>query len=218
MSRWGMDRFAQVSVEHGGRRVHAWRATCVCGVSQDFPWTGGRTRSPPEMIAKKLIALGWDIGSTSRRDLCPACVAAQRVKPVPIVQPKEEVPMAPAPATPPPPPPPIIVPATPREPTREDRRRVLDALEEHWSHAGGCYAKSFTDKSLAEKLNVPRIWVTAIREEFFGAESNEAAVEHAKTLSTLCAKAKVLEDRALTLAADAEALRAEVRKAMGKAA
>lgn len=212
MSKWPKDRFTQVSVEYGGRRVHAWRATCKCGFSHDFPWTGGRTQMPPEMTSKKLMALGWNVGATALRDICPSCVRSTPAE----TPPHKEPTMTPAPALPPPPAPPPSAAPPPRIPTRDDRRRVLDGLEEHWNHDAGCYAKSFTDKSLAEKLNVPRAWVTAIRDEFFGTETNEAVAENTKRLADLSVRTKTLEDKALGIATEAEDLRRQIGLALGR--
>lgn len=73
---------------------------------------------------------------------------------------------------------------------------------------GGC------DQTLAERLDVPRAWVSAVREAFFGdADACEARTDGLAQLADLAARTQAVEDRAMALAADAEALKRDVAKA-----
>lgn len=67
----------------------------------------------------------------------------------------------------------------PREATPQDRRRIRDALDEHYLEDKGCYRQSFSDKALAAKLTVPAKWVSDLREfNGYGPDKNEDAAAH----------------------------------------
>ncbi|WDS38281.1 hypothetical protein TMCBR3_gp033c [Caulobacter phage TMCBR3] len=71
-----------------------------------------------------------------------------------------------------------------KEPNFEQRRTINAKLAE--VHNGEGYAEAWTDAKVAEALDVPRAWVTKIREEFHGPAVNEAAArERAKMLHEL---------------------------------
>jgi hypothetical protein len=97
-----------------------------------------------------------------------------------------------------------------RKPTREDRRRVMDELNINYNDVG--YVASASDTSLAAKLDVPRVWVSDIRDEFFGPDQNEATVTLRMDVQKLIQLGRSLEDRAMTLAAEAESLRHEAER------
>lgn len=65
----------------------------------------------------------------------------------------------------------------PRSMTREDRRIVYNEIEGVYDTSGLCYRERWSDESVAKALNVPRAWVTAIRDEFFGPEIDEATAK-----------------------------------------
>ena len=102
----------------------------------------------------------------------------------------------------------------PREATRDDRRRILDALENVYDGARGLYSGAKSDATVADELKLPRAWVSAIREQFFGPDANENDELARRKVGEFPAKLKHLEDKALALAAEAEALRAEVQSAL----
>jgi hypothetical protein len=111
---------------------------------------------------------------------------------------------------------PALVATPPRTPTREDRRKVLDGIETAWNGTSSRYVGKWTDKSLAESLNVPSKWVEDIREEFFGPNTNDIQSENYAAIQALIEQATVLETRALALAVDAETLRATAKSALTK--
>lgn len=109
----------------------------------------------------------------------------------------------------------------PRQITVADRRKVLDEIETQWNHDQGRYRGAHCDKSIASSLDVPRKWVSDIREEFFGAEKNDAQYAAFAKLSDLIERADKLEKQGLDLATEAEAMRAQAKAALvtlGKAA
>lgn len=63
----------------------------------------------------------------------------------------------------------------PRSPTVSDRRRISDALEEHYDLRAERYLQSWSDERLGAKLDLPRAWVTDVRVQFFGAGSTNEA-------------------------------------------
>lgn len=151
------DRFKGVSRRVGDGYRKAWEAVC-CGCSAIGEVVdAGRTALPPEVIAKKLRQQGWDLGASAAQDRCPTCV---HPKPEPRVIPMKA---EPAKADP------------PRTPTREDRRRVIDALEEHYDADHERYRASWTDKALAAKLGLPAAWVAEERDRAYGPDTNEQA-------------------------------------------
>ena len=86
-------------------------------------------------------------------------------------------------------------PAAVRQPTIADNRRVRNAVEEVYDEEGQMYQASWSDKKLAEHLDVPRAWVTRAREMYGPDRNNEDAIlaEAAK----LRAKQKLAETIAL---------------------
>lgn len=97
-----------------------------------------------------------------------------------------------------------------RQPTREDRRRVPDEITACYTDIG--YAGDASDATVAAKLDVPRVWVSDIRDEFFGPDQNEATVVFRADVEKLIRLGRSLEDRAMTLAAEGEALRQEAER------
>lgn len=61
----------------------------------------------------------------------------------------------------------------PKMPTAADNRKVLDALTVQYDEDAQRYRGAWTDSKVAATLDVPRAWVTAVREQFFGPERNE---------------------------------------------
>lgn len=109
-----------------------------------------------------------------------------------------------------------------RTPTRDEKRRIVDALNERYDGTG--YAGDWTDKRVAADLNLPVAWVAAIRVEFFGDdETNEAQREadkarlravHELRRDLDAAKGKV--ESALATLADADRLYAGLEARLAK--
>lgn len=137
-------------------------------------------RLPQEALVGVLRKRGWD---TSPRFVCPRCKegkkpmspAARRAAYLklnpPSTQQETVIP---------------IMAEQPKTATPEQRRRIRDALEEHYLEDRGCYSKSWSDKSLAAKLDMPAKWVTDLREaNGYGPDVNEAASVRAAEIEAL---------------------------------
>lgn len=137
-----------------------------CGCTEHFGWNGVKM-PPPEAAAQHFRKLGWRVGGGPRADQCPQCQAKRQNKP------KTSVPAPVAPLVPPPPPSPSELP--PRTMTYADRRLVMIKIEEVYmdEHAG--YVAPWSDQKVADDLNVPRAWVTELREQNFGPAEGDGA-------------------------------------------
>jgi len=110
-----------------------------------------------------------------------------------------------------PPAPPRPAAETPRAPTRADNRRIRDALDADFDDIEGRYWRDGSDQKTAEKLRVPRAWVTRIR-ELYGDDRNEADERASAEAVVLAERAAALEATALDLATKAETLGRDVRR------
>lgn len=222
----GREAYAVVSRERGddGRKQPHVQITCAnCGVHDHLVISGAA--APPALANQSFRRRGWSVGRSRSHDLCPKCnprfgkaKAHRAVAKLAVVVPRPPVnpPQIPQPAS-------KIKGVEPmldlvtnnprpevRQPTREDRRRVLDEIAACYMDIG--YAGHTTDATLAAKLDVPRVWVSEIRDEFFGPDQNEATVTFRADVDKLIRLGRSLEDRAMTLAAEAEALRQEAER------
>lgn len=102
--------------------------------------------------------------------------------------------------------------------TREDNRAIHEAIEVAWNVDRDCYLRDGSDLALAKRLDKPRAWVAAVREQFFGPDTCEARLDAAGGLADLERRAKMLEGEAMDVAARAEALGRELaalRRSLG---
>lgn len=115
-----------------------------------------------------------------------------------------------------------VVPITRQEPmpaeapklTREDRGLIHDELTKVYDIAAERYAGSDSDKVVAERLNVPRLGVSEVREMFFGAhDRNQDAVKKIASLDVAIEKARKASARLMEMAAEAETLERDLRAA-----
>ena len=183
-----VDRIERKQIGDGFKRV----AVCLCSKCGAEKSIVLATRNPsphPKIVQKNLQEAGWRV--TSKRRVCPAC------------QEKEHTPMPGLKAVP------------PRECTQADRRKIFRELDEHWDEKAGRYFGSATDKTVADKLGVPWKWVADIRDENFGAETNEAADLALAELASLKAEADKHSQEALALATAFETLSARIDKIIG---
>lgn len=147
----------------GGKPVRTHRVTCgACQATDALHGMDMGAAEAARQIPRKFERRGWHIAQRASYDRCPACVAGlaaerrnRRTKAMPgnIPAPKPEA-------------------APPREPTPAEMRRVLDAIEQHYPTPGRGYAGAMRDEALAASLGVPRVWVTRVRVQFFGPESD----------------------------------------------
>ena len=104
------------------------------------------------------------------------------------------------------------LPISPRQPTREDRRRILDALDAHYIVQDQRYSKNFSDDTISAQLNLPRAWITEERDRAFGPDRNEAALEHANAVAALAEQFEALKNDAMKIAERAEELEREAKR------
>lgn len=86
----------------------------------------------------------------------------------------------------------------PRQASREQNQKILEKLHEVYDTsdpANPHYVKTYTDKQVAEELHYPAAWVSAVRDQFFGPEKNEAAEVFIKDAKELKAKQADLQAR-----------------------
>jgi hypothetical protein len=105
----------------------------------------------------------------------------------------------------------------PRQATREDNRRILDALDQHYDVDRQCYRASFTDEAVASQLDVPRAWVSVIRDQAFGPNVSEADQVLPGQLRDMVAELTATRDRLLGLAEEAERADGVAKAALAKA-
>lgn len=152
--------FEFAKVRQGGKAISALRITCSrCGRQDEFIQTSER-RLPNHAAAQKFRNIGWSVGSTARKDICPDC--QQRKEPM---KAEEVKPVAPLRADP------------PREMGKDDRRIVFAKIDEVYVGEEKGYDTGWSDERVSADLGVPRAWVAAIREEFFGPAANVGELE-----------------------------------------
>lgn len=212
------------------RRERAMVARCgKCSRTAMVADNAGMAR-PMTYFADRFRRKGWRIGARASAHVCPHCLGA--MKPKPAMSPAQkraafcriaDVPRA-ATSTAKPKEvtmtakPTLIASAAdaPRQPTREDKRKIRDALDACYLTDKGLYAGGETDASLAKRLDMPRAWVSAEREDAYGPDACEHDAEDRKVIPALIERADKLEARAMTLAEEAEAMRMEVRRLEGR--
>lgn len=228
MAKSSESRFRIVTDQVAGQWVK-YRTT-TCGLCQlvEGRVKAANNKTPDETIAAELRHRGWIIGQGARtdKDICPTCrkskgalCAAQKqaircknnlpakvvstsqggvrkVGEVGVIAPIAAVPMEQKP-----------MPAEePRQPTREDNRRIRSALDDHYVDTDGCYAKNFSDEALAQKLNLPLAWIAKVRSDFYGLNKSEASVQAVAAVPKLTEEAKALADKFMEGALQCEAL------------
>ena len=94
-----------------------------------------------------------------------------------------------------------------REPTRDERTTIHDALTKAYDIVAEAYVGGGSDRTVAETLNVPRIWVRDMRIQFFGDHDRNAKTEsQKKDLDAAITLAKAATTRLLEMAGEAETL------------
>lgn len=160
-----LGKFGRTVLRDGQVTRTAYVITCSkCGVvatgSADF-----KGRPDDDRIAgileRKFRGAGWDVADKADRHLCPGCRSkvismSQIAQKLDVRKSAEE----------------------PRKPSREEKRRILDLLDEHYCVKSGRYLEAYSDERIASEAKVPRKWVADLRVEFFGdSGASEASVE-----------------------------------------
>jgi ribosome-binding protein aMBF1 (putative translation factor) len=167
---------------------------------------------PPQALAKMFRAKGWEISSNFGGKVCPKCKAdrptkqqwkAIHAKRTEVSSHDNTVIRMPT----------AKVADDPRQPTRDDKRVIRDALDEHYDEKAERYTKNWSDKALAAKLNKPERWVADVREEFYGPDVNEAAAFYATEVAALRKRVDEVEASAMDhLAKQMEEIKAALKK------
>lgn len=128
------------------------------------------------VVIQHFEKMGWFIGHSPRKDLCPDCVAAKH----PRKEPQLSVvkPSAPAPVM-------KLVPTQdntpiadqPKEPTRDQRRLILMKLEGVYLDETTGYSPGWTDDIVARDLGCPVEWVRKLRDENFGPSGSNQEID-----------------------------------------
>jgi len=134
----------------------------------------------------------------------------------------EETPVTVVPLTPRKDPMPTIEPApiassTPvpsgREPTRDERNTIHEALTASYDIVAQRYSGEVSDRALAERLSVPRVWVRDLREQFFGDfDRNDQTEAKKKDLDEAIVLASEAVKRLMEMAAECETIEQSLRK------
>ncbi|PZR36474.1 hypothetical protein [Caulobacter segnis] len=95
----------------------------------------------------------------------------------------------------------------PRQPSLADIRKIRQALDEAYDDEAGCYRGNASDRSLSERLDVPRAWVSNEREHAYGPERCEQDREDLAKVEGIKQRAADLEAQAMEVAQAAETLR-----------
>lgn len=149
---------------------------------------------PNESQARaKAMQQGWSYVKNKLR--CPTCEAKRKVVPMkPKQSPSEEA---------------------PKEPTRAQKRQIMDMLEETYDTSAERYSGGDTDETVAEVLGVMPGWVAKLREEFFGPEGGNEDIESlVERLDDIEKQMKGIEGDCKAMVKDAEYIKANAETAL----
>jgi len=169
------------TVDVSGQPRRGARAVCGhCQVAQSLPVNTSRSHGNDDEITErfansKFEKLGWKIGRSPHQNRCPECFTAIKIashrKRDDNMASNKIVPMTPVS----PPPSPKTAPATepPRTMTRDERRIIFEKINEVYVGEATGYHDNWSDEKVSLDLGVPRAWVSALRDEYFGPDVNE---------------------------------------------
>lgn len=88
--------------------------------------------------------------------------------------------------------------ASVRQPTREQKRKIVSALEEHYDTKNQRYIGGETDKTLADRLadGIMPGWIASVREDMFGPDGNEEIADLSGEIKAWMAKTDAAIDAA----------------------
>lgn len=145
---------------HKTHRVYQTAKCSACDAFENVPVTS-KQPLPADALVKKMQQRGWVMGHRRRHDLCPKCASKKASSP------KVER-IADYLATLPNKKEPAMQTEQPRKPSRDEKRLIVLAIEDHYDDKLHGYAEGWSDDKIATDLNVPRKWVSDLREEFYG--------------------------------------------------
>lgn len=160
-----------------GEYVPAMRVVCrKCGASDEIRVYGRNRPLPVQAAVRKFRDRKWQMGATRSKDVCPACQAGLPAPDVP-PEPKEKTMNVQSP---------VLKADPPRQPTPEDKRVIVFEIDALWTGDDRGYQSGHSDKTVANKLGVPRKWVEDVRRDMFGELGrNEDIVAFVKRLDTV---------------------------------
>lgn len=182
------------------RGVNRVRAICdACGreevVTCNYLRRPGRVRVPDEGQAnRKMIGQGW--AEVKGKLHCPACEAKRKATGMTKTTTK------PAPAQ--------TAEAPLRQPTRAQKRDIMDLLEEVYDTAAERYRQGDTDATVAEVLGVMPGWVAEIRDAFFGPDGGN------EDIAAALGRMEALEREMRAVAEEAARQRAAAEKKLAE--
>lgn len=140
-----------------GRGAPRAKAVCdTCGREEVCPCSYLGADKPHEgQIVKRLTQQNWSSIKGVLR--CPTCEAKRKVVPM-----KTKT---------------VISPEAPRQPTRQEKREIVQMLEVAYDVSLGRYKGADTDLTVAEVLRVMPGWVAEIREDLFGPDGGNDEIE-----------------------------------------
>lgn len=187
----------------------------------------GRTPLPPDAVSSKARRAGWKVGRGPSRDRCPTHAKHTRENEVPatndLMHTRHKLPEATRQV--------LdthtvakdgvvtllaerfdvsVESAPPRVMDRDERRILFGELDAAYQDAEHGYKPGHTDKSVAEALGVPVIWVRQLREEMFGPAEGDKAT---KKIIELHARLDKLDAKIIEAAESVAALMTEAQGA-----
>lgn len=197
-----MSQFENVRDERGSPNA---RCTCdICGTQKvircdqaERTRVASRANVNVAQAIVKLSADGWTYIKKTLR--CPQCEAARKEKNVS----KEPTVITIAPPT--------VAPL--RQPTREQKRMIVAALDDAYDMANLRYKGLETDKGIADMLadGIMPGWVAAVREDMFGPDGNEEMTDLAAELKAWMKKVDDGMEVVRMAMAEVDTARTEVR-------
>jgi hypothetical protein len=191
-------KFERIGRRHGDRTISVQVIRCAvegCTEIFELPDTG-RVPMPPDAVGSKARRGGWKVGRNASRDRCPAHIHNRGQHQMPHIDDHLKIPertrqvldthtvakdgvvtlLAERAHVP-------TEPAQPRIMDREEKRILFGELDAAYQDAEHGYKPGHTDKTVADALGVPVVWVRQLREEMFGpAEGDKTLKEMAALL------------------------------------
>jgi hypothetical protein len=99
--------------------------------------------------------------------------------------------------------------------TIAQKRVIRDFLDTKYDDDNGRWTNDWSDEKAAKQLNMPRAWVTRIREDLYGPDISEASAAVNEEVRALLREAEGLKNLGLSLATKAEQLETRARKYLG---
>ncbi|TMV86125.1 hypothetical protein FGG78_20140 [Thioclava sp. BHET1] len=195
-----------VQAQSGPPRVQVRCDGADCRAEECFP----NGRGQIGQAHKKLVQKGWRVDG--EKCFCPMCEAKRRAR---AAKPRFNVeaftrPAAAAAEVK------AIAATVPRQPTRAQKRLILDCLSACYDAARECYVGGESDETVAAEISgcLPG-WVAQLREEFFGpAGGNEEMVKLAAELERLSGELADLEAREDARLREIAGLRSQLKAAV----